>query len=289
MTAALVQTPTGKLYDLPIIGDDFAKIGRIIDLYVQPCSPEPILWVYGFFQAIPTLFVTLTKPELVDISVKKGGHRPRTGRKSRFRANAVFRDALIEIPVPRWVAFRLYEWGQRIGWYFLVADALEDFAINWMSMAYKYEGCQGDLPPYATWTAESRQQSTTDGLWPMLWVAQTVNKMTFFPPDAYTTIPGQYDVAWNCHFEPTNIPEDSVIPHQTVLIVTPQSGSEVIAVGETGDRGDGTVQNSGRARIFLTGPANFRLYTEATRDGHCLMTGDYAITYTDFAALAPDP
>jgi len=153
MAWAQRTTPQFQPFDIPFIGNDIAKIGRAIDLYAVPCGPTAEIWVYGFFTALPTLFVSILKPDLVDINIRHRHGRPRKGKRMKFIAAAIFRDAIIEIPVPRWVVFRIYEWGQRIGWYLLVADALEDFAINWMSLAYKYNGCTLPTLAYSYKTA----------------------------------------------------------------------------------------------------------------------------------------
>lgn len=149
MAPKYVTKPGPWYFDIPIIGNDFSKIGRAIDLYATPCSPTAEIWVYGFFQAIPTLVATLVKPELIDLKIAHRGRRQRKGKRMKFIGGLIFRDAVLEVPVPRWVVFRIYALGQRIGWWFLVADALEDFSINWMSMAYEWQGCTpGPVPPY---------------------------------------------------------------------------------------------------------------------------------------------
>lgn len=290
MVAKHVLTPTGQLFDLPIIGDDFAKIGRIIDLYAVPCSPDGIIAVYGFFQAIPTLFVTLAKPELIDINIKHRDGKPRKGKKYRFTAQDVFRDALIEVPVPRWVIFRVYEWAQRVGWYFLVADALEDFAINWMSLAYKYNGCEGDFPPYATFNNVNVLQPAAVGAWPMNWFVTGANKIHLAPPQVRIQYPGNYDVSWRVTTSPWT-PNETSIPYNFALFVTDSQSTRAISQGETGtDPLTGHGQNSGHVRIFATeGNEIFDLRSLSTKDGYYFSTGILDVTFTDFAALSPDP
>lgn len=148
MTLTPITQYEWDVSDIPIIGGHYAKIGKIIDLYATPCQPTGIIWVQAFFTGIPTLFISLVKPEFIDISARHSRRRNKPGRKFRFRAADIFRDAIVEIPVPRWVPFVIYEWTQRIGWYFLVADATEDFAINWMTTAYLWEGCRTPQDAY---------------------------------------------------------------------------------------------------------------------------------------------
>jgi hypothetical protein len=133
--------PDFQPYDIPLIGDDLANIGRLVDIYSQPCNSEPIIWVKAFFQAIPTLIWSAFKPEIWDIDIPSRHRRGKKPKNFLFRAMDMIPDSLITIPVPRWTPFIINEALERIGWYFLIADALEDFAINWTSTAYQWNGC----------------------------------------------------------------------------------------------------------------------------------------------------
>lgn len=290
MVAEHVLTPTAQAFDLPVIGDDLANIGRIIDLWVEPCHPDAIIWAYGYFQAIPTLFLTLAKPEIIDIKIAHRRGKPRKGKRYRFTAKDIFRDALIEVPVPRWVPFRIYEWSQRIGWYFLIADALENFAINWMSLAYKYAGCQGATPPYATFQNNRVLQAADNGDWPMIWMVTGANDINLVPPQVTIIEPGLYDVAWQVETEPYPLPEQSQTPYNFAIYVTDSLGSRAIAPGESGTTGGGNTANSGFARIFATeGGERIQLKSLSTGPGYYYCTGTLDFTWHDFAALEPDP
>lgn len=150
-------------YDLPIIGDAIAKTNHIIDLWSDPCAPSAEVWAYAFFQSIPTFIISVTKPELIDVDIRHKGRKPRKGKKLRFVGDVLFRDNIVTVPLPRWVPFRIFEWTQRLGWYFLIADATADLAINWMSLAYQWTGCDtAQSPP--RWDSNVPITSSINGL-----------------------------------------------------------------------------------------------------------------------------
>lgn len=193
--ASVIRDTQHWVFDIPLIGDDMAKIGRIVDLWAQPCSPTAEIWVYGFFHAIPTLITTLLKPELIDIDIPSKRHKKRKGKRMKVFPHLIFRDTIISVPVPRWVVFRVYELGQRIGWYFLVADALEDFAINWMSMAYQWNGCdQIDPPPYWLIGGDTDVATTSGPGWKTY--IHTVGQE--FHKSDYTPASGSFEIWERC-------------------------------------------------------------------------------------------
>lgn len=288
----LVQSPTAQLYDLPFIGDDVAKIGRVIDLYAAPCQPTAELWVYAFWHNIPTVFISLLKPELVDINIHKGGHRPRKGKRAKFRANAVFRDALIEIPVPSWKVFRLYEWGQRIGWYFLVADTLEDFTINWMSTAYMWQGCPGLETPYATWEATSALMLVQEAGIDVPLSNIGFSSIGVFPPLATPLVPGEYQVSWGLRYDAYEVPGQSGLPETTQLMWQSPSGPQTLAYGDNGLTADGSAKgNSGSQRVQVyDSSTRFRLSAFGSGPNKlCRMSGFASMTLVDRSTLGPDP
>lgn len=284
------QSPSGQLYDLPIIGGDLAKIGRIIQIYATPCSPYFEVWVYAFWQAIPTLFITLTKPELIDVDIHKGSHRPRKGRRARFRASAVFRDSLVTLPVPNWRVFRIYEMYQRVGWYFLVADALEDFSINWMSMAYKMAGCTQTQLCYARFDAVHRLQGSSGTpqsrrfTWNVLAQDNCNIDTTFIQP----VLDGTFQVTWNTTFSPYEVESQSQMPFSTHLTVN----SVPTTIGETYDAGNGRMGASGHSRGDSFGIDNpiFRVAGAWTDENKfCYMDGSFSLDRVEDDEIEPDP
>jgi hypothetical protein len=290
MPYQVLQTPAYGWYDLPFIGDDVTKIGRVIDLYSDPCKPSAEIWVYGMFTAIPTLFVALTKPELIDINIKHRGGKPRKGKKYRFKVGDIFRDALVEIPVPRWVVFRIYEWGQRIGWYFLVADAVEDFGINWISMAYKYAGCATPFLVYANYQNNHVIQSSslTPASRRFVWNLQGVSQISCTATTAQLIVDGTYRVTWTCQFSPYDVPSQSQMPFTTYAYVD----GALAGQGEMSDAGGGQRYSSGSFVIKRNGLPNPSIiiagaWLDATK--FCWMTGEWAIDRVEDTELEPDP
>ena len=290
MAGKVVQTPTAQLYDLPIIGDDFAKVGRIIDMWSDPCKPTAEIWVYGFFQAFPTLFISLVKPELIDVNIHKGSHKSRRGKKFRMRPNAIFRDSLINIPVPNWRVFRIYEWSQRIGWYFLVADATETFAINWISTAYMWTGCTTGLQPYASLDNDfvlGHTQINGEFL-PMNTTA--VHDMTPLTSGAEVEFPGFYRASFNMTYQPYAVPSQSSLPERTELVYTPAGGAPIgIAPGETYTSTIGMKGTSGQGAVILCESGDrFQLRTYGA-EGYFRSFGTMSVSNINNDPIAPDP
>lgn len=137
------------VYDLPVIGPWTAKTGHVIDILSTPCAITPTVMIKAAWHATPRLLIALTKPDRYDLVTKRwgGGHKRRS--KRRFK---VIDELVSEIPVPKnkisAAIFNLGNWAQRIGWYMLVVDATETFAIEWTSAAYQWSGCQTPGAPY---------------------------------------------------------------------------------------------------------------------------------------------
>jgi len=150
-----------NLPEVPVIGDDIAQIGQALDLIANCAGAETELWAFAAWKAVPTFVIALLKPEIFDVSIGGRRHRGKKGRRLRFKADAIFRGALQERVAPRWAIAVLGEWAQRVGWYLLVLDATSDFAINWTSMVYQWNGC-GLVPlsPLSVATREDLGQFT---------------------------------------------------------------------------------------------------------------------------------
>lgn len=216
--------PGAQQYDVPLIGGDLAKIGRIIDLFAEPCKPTAEIWVYAYFQALPTLFISILKPELIDIDIPHRRGKPRKGRIGRFIAAQRFTEQLITIPVPRWVVFRIYEWGQRIGWYFLVADAFENFAINWMSTAYRYNGCQTPTQCWGVGTTTHTLTGSGIAPWPRATFFTSNSGVNMnFPGNLFApALTGKFRITYDMSFEPYIVPAQSEMPYATCIMVNGQ-------------------------------------------------------------------
>lgn len=282
--------PQAMPFDIPFIGDDLAKIGRAIDLYSSPCSPTAEIWVYGFFQAVPTLFISLLKPELIDINIRHRHGRPRKGKRLRFIASAVFRDAIIEIPVPRWAVFRIYEWTQRIGWYLLVADATEQFAINWMSLAYAYGGCKSGFIAYSHESCTNTQQGSGAPMdSPLLGVLDETLNFNYPITGSQPTIDGDFRATVALSFAPYGDPTQSAFPtHYYLAIDGVRAGPNHVVYESQGS----SRASSGSDLILVSGaprPAfSIRLVWDQANK-FCYATGKVTYDKVNQAELEPDP
>lgn len=286
----VLTTKQPQVFDIPIIGDDFAKIGRAIDLYAVPCFPSAEIWVYGFFQAIPTMFLTILKPELIDISIRHRHGRPRKGRRYRFIAQAIFRDALIEIPVPRWVVFRIFEWGQRVAWYLLVADATETFAINWMSLAYKYSGCTAILNAYSHNAASSTLQGSGGSgnallTWP---ISNGQLNFNFSAGNPIPAVNGVYRATYTVKFTPYHIPAQSQLPNSLTIVVGNQQFYKATAY-ESGFN-ERTATMGGLVDVLSAPRPRFAVQGAwSNPNKFCRSTGTFNVDRIGAEDLEPDP
>lgn len=128
--------------ELPIYKNWRYKIGRIVDLWSVPCAPTPEVWVSAFFHDVPHLVWALTKPDSLDLVFERFGMRHKKKPKRLFN---ILDDMAGSIKVPgggvTTVLFRGAKLAERVGWYMLVADATTEFVINWVSTAYRWDGC----------------------------------------------------------------------------------------------------------------------------------------------------
>lgn len=288
----IAKSPSAQVFDIPLIGDDLQKIGRVLDLYADACSPHPTLWVLAFWQAVPTAFISLKKPELIDINIAHRRGKPRKGKKFKFNADFIFRDAIVEIPVPRWVPFQIWELGQRIGYYFLVADVAENFLINWSTLAYKYEGCKSPFIHYLKAVCDHSLQ--TSGLSPgyrnMIWNTQSVSGINFDGETASLHFAGTYRCTWSVTWDITGLPPGMRgLPQQTAIFVN----GEGVDVGEDSVLSDHSIISNGSFKVVTDGQAFIPNLTVralwAQNTDRAYATGVWNIDRVEDNELAPDP
>ena len=135
---------------IPIIGDDIYQVGQVIDIWGDGCSPQPSIFIRGFFEYTPLLLWSLFKPDPFDLVFDRLGQRHKRKRRRRFRVKDF--DALggPKIPGERGFMYQSIKLVQRIGWYLIIVDATSDFLINWTSMAYQWSGCPAPSPGSAS-------------------------------------------------------------------------------------------------------------------------------------------
>jgi len=126
----------------PLLGKWYGRVGRVIHILSLPCQPTPQIWVYAAFVSTPRLLWSLFKPDFIDLKYDqvKAGFK-RHGRKGKFKIHTM---DVPKYPTPRglgWAVFEAAEFAQRVGWYLCVIDATTEFAVNWTTLAYQYQGC----------------------------------------------------------------------------------------------------------------------------------------------------
>lgn len=136
---------------IPVIGNKLYRVGQVQQIISQPCAPSPNIMVYAAFANLPMLIWSFVKPDPVDLVSDRFGMRHKRKRRNIFNVGD------IDIGPPgdgkgglRWVSFAGQKIAQRVGFYFCVLDATTDFLLNWVSMAYRFSGCEEPLSGYAT-------------------------------------------------------------------------------------------------------------------------------------------
>lgn len=129
---------------MPFIGPTIANVGKVLSITARPCSPRPSIAVYATFTYLPTLIWALAKPDPLDLAFDRAGRPHKRVRKRRLKVADVMQLPEPTKPGPSLALFRAAQFGQRVGWYFLIADATSEYAVNWTSMLYQWSGC--DVP-----------------------------------------------------------------------------------------------------------------------------------------------
>jgi len=155
-----------SIRQLPIIGDLSSKLGQIIDINTNPCTPTPEIIVTAAFKNLPMLLWSLYKPDPFDMVTERFGMQHHRKKKGRFKIS----DHMLggKIPGVGGVGFATFTLGslaERLGWYFLIVDATADFLINWSSTVYEWSGCPIPGTPYAKITGRDVYFLYTEGVY----------------------------------------------------------------------------------------------------------------------------
>lgn len=149
-----MQNPFVSARGLPFIGNTFYNLGRMYQLAMTPCDADPLIMVYAAFQYTPMLIWSIVKPDPVDYLTTRFGQVHKRKRKRRLISNIIDINPSNSGRGLRWASWKGIGLEQRIGWYFLIADATSDFLVNWTSMVHTFSGCQTPGAPFAS-TARS--------------------------------------------------------------------------------------------------------------------------------------
>lgn len=175
----------GIEYDetLPVVGKWVSRIGRVIDITATPCSVSPEIWILAAFQALPTLLVSPITPSATDYLIVRSRERVEEegtkggsahGRRTKFGFDVWDAIEATDQPghKPKWWRFALGSMAAELMWYFVCADAITGFLVNWTSLAYQWAGCVAPGEPWgcvyikneAAWWPGGLD-STTFGYW----------------------------------------------------------------------------------------------------------------------------
>jgi hypothetical protein len=206
-----MTAPNFNIYDVPVIGPWTAKVGHITDMWGNPCSVSNQVGFYAFWQALPRLIITLTKPDSFDLVTERWGKKHKRRRLKRFKIE----DLILPIKPPNgigpaWVFYHLGHWAERAGWYMLVVDATLDFAIHWTSTAYSWSGCEVPGSPYCNMNSENDVVLTGDA-GDFTFSSWNVQHQVIFAGDSTgIACPAGYDVS--CGFELRQVPLGVPLP-----------------------------------------------------------------------------
>ena len=140
---------SGGIYDLPYFGKRAQKVGRVIDMWSQPCSADPYMMVLAGWHATPTIIWGLFKPDLIGYNWGEGGRAHGRKKKWKWSVPDAFYERDMGKLLPRWARFA-GAFAERVGWYFCVADVTIDGAVLWTSLAMQYSGCPIEGGNYAS-------------------------------------------------------------------------------------------------------------------------------------------
>lgn len=199
-------------WDIPFVGTWPLKIGKIIELTATPCTPSPQIWAKAFWHDIPWLVWAVIKPDPVDLVLERFGTRHKFKRRRRFQ---IVEKVLPQIPVPKGAigraVFPVIQAQQKLGWYLLIVDATLDFAINWTSTAYQWEGCAVPDAYWCNGRAVSKTTIIPKDIEVELPIWDDRNQHGFFATiSSMETDPG-YDVSCNATLQYRTLPPDD--PH----------------------------------------------------------------------------
>jgi len=150
--------------DIPIIGKQIAKVGKVYDIMQMPCAPTPEIWTLAFFYGIPRLLWSLYKPDPLDETWSRVGRTRGVKRRQKMRYTEEYTNDIKVGSGLRWVRWA-GDWVQRIGWWMLIADAATSHALYWTSAAYAFEGCKTPNNPYAQGSLTTPYWEITGDLW----------------------------------------------------------------------------------------------------------------------------
>jgi hypothetical protein len=287
----IVKTPQPGAYDIPFIGEHLAKIGHAVDIWNTPCTPTVEIWVYALWQAIPTAYISLVKPDDWGFEIIHHGGRAGKGKHWVFKVLNPFPENYINVRVPAWRVFKLNALINRVQYFSLVADIIEQGAINWMTLAYKSEGCTTENLEYlnASQHHQLNGSSSGPGQTVLVWGTDAESRISWDSQQCIIRFPGKYRIGWSIYFTPYEVPGLGEVPIGTYVFVDGQPYD----VGEMAYGEDGTKFTSGSFMIDHDGgspnPKITIVAHWADGTGYCWGEGTFTVYNTGNNDLEPDP
>lgn len=150
-TKPLHKNPFRRYKNLPVIGPWIGRVGRVRQILSHPCQPTPEIWVYAFFWNLPIAIFSLFSPSDTDFLAERFG----TGGRGKKKFKMTYWQHLAPEVNPGnglgWYAFRGVALLRMVGWYFTIADSVTGLGVNWVSTAYRWQGC---VPPGGSWAQQ---------------------------------------------------------------------------------------------------------------------------------------
>jgi hypothetical protein len=249
---------------IPFIGDELAKIGKIYDMAMMPCSPTPEAWVLAFWYGIPRMLWALFKPDPIDDVWERVGRTRGVKRRQKFKFVEEYTEDIELKPSLRWVRFA-GDWAQRVGWWMLIVDAAINHAMYWQSAAMAFEGCKSDDAAYAQGEGDD-SGSVAPGAWKRLFIAVTDTRI-FSGGIGEVFIPAGF--GYYASFSVSSKGLHTVPPESQAMITGWRiiSGSDVIAQGDVTYSVDGkSNKGSGFVRKPVIGLTSKTLQFQVTSD-----------------------
>lgn len=153
-----------KLRKGPELGAWLSRTGHVVDMVAVGGLQNPQLWVEGFFYAVPRLIMLKTKP-FIQAEEAYRFFSSRCGSKKKGIVSQFSRALGLQkydaIPTPglngtvRAIFETTIDFGLKAEWYFFIVDRVTEFAYNWTSLVYQWQGVKlqnephiiGYLPP----------------------------------------------------------------------------------------------------------------------------------------------
>lgn len=147
-----------RVRKIPELGNWISRTGHVVNILATPSGAGAQVWVEGFFYAAPKLVWLFAKPFLQAEEWYRflNAHcgKKRKGKIADFaRALGISDEGAIPtkgLPGPVRAVFSVtIDLSLKAEWYFFIADQVTEFAYNWTSLVYQWQGDEVFTEPHA--------------------------------------------------------------------------------------------------------------------------------------------